>query len=217
MLILLPPSEAKNEIAHGIPIDLEGLFGAQELMAARKSSLQANNRVDSLNSAPAHKVYNGVLYKALDWESLSSIAKARGKNSIVIISALLGAVRINDSIPSYKVKMKNSDWKEPLTQLFEALAENLIIDCRSSTYSGVWTPPPSQRVVVRVFQIKGNERSVITHMSKKYRGELTRYLLSVEAPKTPEQFFISLRDSFEFNVTPATQNHPWFLDLLIQA
>jgi len=216
MLILLPPSEAKNKITHGTPINLGELFGARELMAQRERSLEANKHIDSHNCAPAHQVYNGVLYKALDWESLSPSAQERGKKSIVIISALLGAVGISDSIPAYKAKIKSSDWKEPLTHLFQTLNHDVIIDCRSSTYSGIWTPPPAQSVSVRVFQIKGNKRSVITHMSKKYRGELTRHLLSAEAPKTPEQCFHSLAKTFEFSVTPATKSQPWYLDLLIQ-
>jgi cytoplasmic iron level regulating protein YaaA (DUF328/UPF0246 family) len=156
-----------------------------------------------------------VLYQALDWGSLSANAKSRGEKSILIISALFGAVRVTDLIPTYKAKIKTSLWKSALSDVLDGLRESVIVDCRSSTYAGVWTPPHEKTVLIRVFQIKDSKRSVITHMSKKYRGELTRALLQNPAAKEPQDVFVTAQKYFNCEFTPATVREPSKLDLLI--
>lgn len=177
--------------------------------------LDKHPEVNQSMTSPAHEIYSGVLYQALDWRSLPAAAKARGASSIRIISALFGAVSPIDSIPAYKEKIKSGLWSDALGQLFERLNESLIVDCRSSTYEGVWTPPSEKTVKVRIFQFKDGKRTVITHMSKKYRGELTRYLLLHTAPTSPEEVFEIALSYFNCELTEPTKNEPWYLDLLI--
>ena len=58
--------------------------------------------------------------------------------------------------------------------------------------------------------------SVITHLSKKYRGELTRELLkSGKPPKTPDELLAIAEKHFECKLTKAKGNLPCYLDLLI--
>jgi uncharacterized protein len=216
MLILLPPSEGKSTPESGKKLQLDSLFGASYLSGIRKQVLDTNPDIDTVRCRPAHEIYSGVLYQALDWESLSSTAKKRGSDSILIISALMGALRIEDAIPTYKLKIATSLWKEQLSSLLDSLNSNLIVDCRSSTYAGVWTPPPQSTVAVRVFQIKGGKKSVITHMSKRYRGELTRLLLTKKAPRTAEELHAKAREKFTCDLIPATGKNPTYLDLLIE-
>jgi len=216
MLILLPPSEGKGTPESGKKLQLDSLFGASYLSGIRKQVLDANPEIDTTTCRPAHEIYSGVLYQALDWESLSSTAKNRGSDSILIISSLTGAVRIEDAIPTYKLKIATSLWKKHLSSLLDSLNSNLIIDCRSSTYAGVWTPPPQSTVAVRVFQIKNGKKSVITHMSKKYRGELTRLLLTKKAPRTAEELHAIALEKYSCNLIPATGKNPAYLDLLIE-
>ena len=78
-------------------------------------------------------VYSGVLYKALDWASLSPAAKKRGDQAIAIISAKYGLVRPSDRIESYKAKIDNVAMREPIALILDAVKTDLIIDCRSST------------------------------------------------------------------------------------
>ena len=215
MLILLPPSEGKNEPTTGKPLNLDRLFAHKELKQARKQSLASAKKVLAAPARPAHEIYSGVLYQALDWGSLSATAKGRGEKSLLIISALFGAVRITDEIPTYKAKIKTSLWKSAVSEVLDALGENVIVDCRSSTYAGVWTPPTAHTVVVRVFQIKDGKRSVITHMSKKYRGELTRALLQNSAAREPRDVYVIAKKYFDCEFTPATATKSASLDLLV--
>jgi len=217
MLILLPPSEGKNSPETGRALNLKKLFASDVLMEPRLERLAAHPEIDISLSHPAHEIYSGVLYQALDWGSLSSTAQKRGESSILIISAIFGALRITDSIPTYKAKIRTSVWSGPLAHHMDAQNEDLIIDCRSSTYAGVWTPPREKTVAVRVFQIKDGKESVITHMSKKYRGELARYLLQGKSPKTCDELFQIAQEHFDCRLITARKSDPNYLDLLIPA
>ena len=214
MLILLPPSEAKNQPISKAKVNLAKLVFPKELHATRGRLL-----TKALASAPAAKamdVYTGVLYQSLDWNSLSPAAKARGEKSVLITSAIFGVLRPSDLIPNYKAKIKTSDWKTALKPALDGLAADLVIDCRSSTYAGVWQSPPANTVAVRVFKKEKGKISVITHLSKKYRGELTRVLLkSGKPPETPSELLAIAEKHFDCKLQKTKGNLPWCLDLII--
>ena len=214
MLILLPPSEGKNQPTTKANINLAKLVFPKELLAIRSRLL-----TKSLATSPAAKaidVYTGVLYQALEWNSLSPTAKARGEKSILITSALFGVLRPSDVIPNYKAKIKTSDWKAALKPALDGLGADLIVDCRSSTYAATWQPSPEITVAVRVFKKEKGKISVITHLSKKYRGELTRVLLkSGKVPKKPEDLLEIAEKHFECKLIRPKGNLPWYLDLII--
>ena len=214
MLILLPPSEGKNQPTSKVNVNLTKLVFPKELQAIRGRLL-----TNSLATSPAAKaidVYTGVLYQALDWNSLSPAAKGRGEKSILITSALFGTLRPNDLIPNYKAKIKTSDWKSTLTPVLDGLGAELIIDCRSSTYAGIWKSPPAKTVAVRVFKKEKGKISVITHLSKKYRGELTRALLkSSKLPRIPADLVAIAEKHFNCKLQKPTGSMPWHLDLII--
>jgi len=214
MLILLPPSEGKNQPAGKSKLNLTKLAFADHLLDVRTRLV-----TKPLTTAPAAKaidVYSGVLYQALDWGSLSATAKARGNKSLLIVSAIFGVLRPSDVIPNYKAKIKGSDWKSVLKSALDGLDADLIVDCRSSTCAGVWQSPPDRTVAVRVFKKERGKISVITHLSKKYRGELTRELLkSGKSPKTPAELLKIAEKKFDCKLTKAKGNLPWYLDLII--
>ena len=214
MLILLPPSEGKAQPEKGKKLNLSQLLFASELTGIRERVMPAS--VDVSKSRPAHEIYTGVLYQSLGWSTLSQAAQKRGVKSIVIISAVFGVLRITDLIPTYKAKIKAVLWQKAITPLLDERNDDLIIDCRSSTYSAVWKPDPKKTVAVRVFQIKNGKRSVITHMSKKYRGELTRLLLKQgTSPRTPREVQKIASKEFACEFHKSDGKLPAYLDLLI--
>lgn len=217
MLILLPPSETKTAPAVGAPVDLAALsFG--QLSADRERVLSALERVSgqrnalealgvgaslhaevaanlSLRSAPAApslEVYTGVLYDALGAESLSGQEQAVAQESILVISALWGAVRPADRIPAYRLSMGtalrglgsrqptrlSSFWKPRLGEALGPDADGqLIIDCRSAAYSAAFAAPPTTTVAIRAVTEKAGKRTVVSHFAKHARGELARHLI----------------------------------------
>ena len=106
MLILLPPSEGKNQPAGKTKLNLSKLTFADHLLDVRTRLVTKS--LAAAVAAKAIDVYSGVLYQALDWGSLSATAKARGEKSLLIVSAIFGVLRPSDVIPNYKAKIKGA-------------------------------------------------------------------------------------------------------------
>lgn len=216
MLILLPPSEKKREPKGGGKFRLDTLSFQEELTFSRLSVLKRyENDINLEEISPAIDIYSGVLYQALDFRSLSQSAQRRAQSQLIIFSALFGALRPEDLIPRYSLKIKSSDWKLPLKAALDNLERELIVDCRSSTYASAWRSDPAITVSVRVFQVRAGVRSVITHMSKKYRGELTRILVQSQAPKNPHELRNIAAKFFHVELSEPSGALPWQLDLII--
>jgi cytoplasmic iron level regulating protein YaaA (DUF328/UPF0246 family) len=213
MLILLPPSEKKKAATSPEKFDLSSLVFAAELSDAR---IQATANQVTSQTSPAIEIYDGVLYQGLNWKTLSAAQQERANSKVLIVSAVFGLVKPLDQIFSYKEKIDNKSWRDSIAQVAANFSDELIIDCRSSTYKGVWPINPANTIEVRVFQVVAGERNVITHMSKKYRGELTRHLLTQATdPIAPADVQRMAAQLFECELHPPADGQPWALDLLI--
>jgi cytoplasmic iron level regulating protein YaaA (DUF328/UPF0246 family) len=175
----------------------------------------SEKKLETSKPTPAHSVYSGVLYQALDWASLSAAAKKRGEISIAIISAKYGVLRPSDRIESYKEKIDNKKMKGVVAAKLDPIKTGLIVDCRSSTYKTVWHSPIDITVEVRVSTVVDGVRTVVTHMSKKTRGEITRWLLqSRSMPKTPEDLYAIVSEKYPCALTPSDGVDPWILEVI---
>ena len=213
MLILLPPSEKKKSATGSEKFDLSSLVFASELSDTRMAALASH---DSSRTSPAIEIYDGVLYQGLNWKTLSAAEQKRANSKVLIVSAIFGLVKPMDLIFDYKEKIDNKFWRDSIAKVAAKYSDELIIDCRSSTYKGVWPINPANTVEVRIFQVVAGERKVITHMSKKYRGELTRHLLTqATEPVTPADLQRMAAQLFECELHPPAGAQPWALDLLI--
>lgn len=131
VLLLLPPSEAKNAPPRdGPPVDLGGLsFPALAATRARvltalvetsarpdalrrlmvggslADEVERNTRLASLPARPVLDVYAGPLFEALGASTLSAAAQRRAADDVVVVSALWGAVRPTDRIPAYRLNV----------------------------------------------------------------------------------------------------------------
>ena len=213
MLILLPPSEKKKSATGSEKFDLSSLVFASDLSDTRMAAIASH---DSSRTSPAIEIYDGVLYQGLNWKTLSAAEQKRANSKVLIVSAIFGLVKPLDQIFGYKEKIDNKLWRDSIAKVAAKYSDELIIDCRSSTYKGVWPINPANTVEVRIFQIAEGKRKVITHMSKKYRGELTRHLLKqASEPKTPAELHHIAAQLFECELHPPADAQPWALDLLI--
>jgi cytoplasmic iron level regulating protein YaaA (DUF328/UPF0246 family) len=257
VLILLPPSEGKATPAEGPPLDLASLsFPA--LTRTRERVLDGLIRVSGQRNAlsvlgvatglaalverntglrgaptqPAERVYTGVLYEALGLTTLPRAARARARSSVLIVSALFGALRPYDAIPAYRLSMDVELsrigalarlWKPVLDPVITAEAgDGPIIDCRSSTYAAAWRPSRAlaARVMqVRVLQERAGTRSIVSHMAKKTRGEVARELLTSRRDiRRPEDVARALERAFTIETTPpARPVAGWTIDVIVQA
>ena len=163
----------------------------------------------------AISVYIGVLFNALSWSTLTKAAQVRGQKSIVIISAKYGAIKASTVIEPYKEKIDTAAMRAPITQDLDAYEADLIIDCRSSTYQSVWTPPAEKCVEIKVFTNVDGVKKVITHMSKRTRGEVVRHLLLNKCvPTTPQELFEIVSQNFECELFDTNGKAPWVLEVI---
>jgi cytoplasmic iron level regulating protein YaaA (DUF328/UPF0246 family) len=164
---------------------------------------------------PAITVYTGVLYQGLGWATLSISAQQRGQKSIAIISAKYGSLTCLDPIEPYKEKIDVAQMRTPITKALDAIEADLIIDCRSSTYQSVWTAPAEKCVEIKVFSKVDGVKKVITHMSKKTRGEVTRLLLlSKTIPTKPHELAEIVSTNFECELFESNGREPWVLEVI---
>jgi len=168
----------------------------------------------SASPGPAVQVYTGVLYAALGWDRLNKAQQKIGQSSIAIISAKYGVLRPMDPIAPYKEKINNKKMAAQVAGALDGAETELIIDCRSSTYQTVWQSPFAITVEVKVFTRVAGVKKVITHMSKKTRGEVTHEILTAsQIPKTPEEFQKIVAQKFECELIEGDTKNPWVLEV----
>lgn len=101
-----------------------------------------------------------------------------------------------------------------VSAVLDSLTPELIIDCRSSTYQTVWKSPIEKTVEIKVFTTVNDEKKVITHMSKKTRGEVTRHILQAEVEiTTPQQLLTLISEKFTCALIQADPKNPWVLEV----
>ena len=248
MLILLPPSEGKTPARRGLPLDL-GTLSFPELTGTRHAVVEAvaatsshpdahdrlgvsttlveevarNTRLLTAPTAAAGKVYSGVLYAALDLESLDTAARRRANRWLLVVSALFGAVRMGDRVPAYRLSMAvnlpplgplAAVWREPLAAVLpEAAGRGVVVDCRSSTYAAAWVPQGA--LARRWVQIRVPGA---THQAKYTRGLVARHLCEVGVDaRTPRGLAEVVGRAFDVELmAPTRSGQPWVLDATVR-
>ena len=243
MLILLPPSEGKTPARRGRPLDLSSLSfpsltsrreivisaleqvsgqpDASAVLGVSSSLVDQVRRNLDLRTAPtaaAVQVYSGVLYQALDHASLEGAAKRRANRSVVVISAVFGALRLTDRVPAYRVHVcarvpgvgaLDRGWRSALSGALDAAVKprELVVDCRSTTYAAMWRPTHQRAEAWVQVAVPG-----ASHNAKHTRGLVTRELVRAEAPRSPRGLAERLSDSFDVELTaPPRPGRPWTL------
>lgn len=232
MLILLPPSEGKRPPRRGAALRPEswptGLAPARTaVIAAVMRAAQAPDahavlrlppsmteevRRDaallSQPTAPAERVYTGVLYEALGVPTLTGPALRRARSWVAVQSALFGVVRLAERIPAYRLSGDVSlpglgpvaaHWRAVLDPVMrEAAGNGLVLDLRSGLYAGFWRPGPdlaARVATLRVLHQAEGERTVVSHFNKATKGRIVRALVEEGAhPRTPPALAGVLRD-----------------------
>ena len=212
MLVLLPPSEGKTAPARGRPLDLAALshpeltpvrervldtlvgvcagpqpeaLAALGLPAGLAAELPRNAALRVARTAPAARVYTGVLFERLRLPELPK----RARDRVLIASALWGVVRPDDRIPAYRLSMGArlpglpglpALWRPALAAALPD--EGLVVDLRSGPYAAAWAPRTATVVGVRAFTERAGRRTAVSHMVKATRGDVARILLTASPP-----------------------------------
>ncbi|MEV0005040.1 peroxide stress protein YaaA [Micromonospora sp. NPDC050980] len=262
VLILLPPSEGKAEAGTGRRLDLSRLSlpeltpareavltalvdlcaGADDAAArdtlglseGQRGELRRNARLRAAATAPAGRLYTGVLYEALDLATLPPAAERAARRSVLISSGLWGALRLTDRVPPYRcpvgarlpgVGALSAYWRAALGPVLTAAAGNgPVLDLRSGAYAATWTPRGAvadRTVTVRVLHertVDGTPvRSVVSHFNKATKGRLVRdLLLAGVRPRSADALVAALRElTYAVEEAPRTAGRPRQLDLVV--
>lgn len=213
MIVLLPPSETKHTGGDGQPLrldalgspqltdlratlvdelvalaaDREGSRRALALSAGQDAEIERNALLRTAPTAPAINRYTGVLYEALDVDSLRGAAAARAAARLAVGSALFGLLRATDPVPAYRLSATSKlpgqpglakRWRPVLEPvLAEMAAAELIVDLRSGAYATLARIPGAVRVDV-VAEHPDGRRVSVSHFNKAHKGRLARALVS---------------------------------------
>lgn len=219
MIVLLPPSETKQTGGDGPPLNLDTLThpeltllraelvddlvalsadrpasrAALGISAAQDAEIDRNAALRTAPTLPAIRRYTGVLYDALDIESLRGATAARAAARLAVGSALFGVVRAHDLVPAYRLSAGSklpgrptlsARWRPALEPVLAAVAaQELVVDLRSGSYAGLGRLPGAVRVDVLAEHPDGR-RTVVSHFNKAHKGRLARVLASSRAEPT---------------------------------
>jgi cytoplasmic iron level regulating protein YaaA (DUF328/UPF0246 family) len=255
VLIIVPSSESKRPpAASGPPVVIEALsFPAllptrrriAEALVETSADLDAFERLGvrltlarevarntllfELPAMPVLDLYTGPVHDGLDAARLSEAAATRAQNSLVVVSALWGALRPADRIPPYRmhpyaslIGMDRLDatWRAVLPGvLAEAAGDtNVIVDIRSRSHQATGMPAGlgHRTVTLRVAQGPRGQRigEVIT---KRVRGAAVHHLLESGAdPADPAALADVLAERWPVHLNaPERPGKPWTMTLSI--
>jgi cytoplasmic iron level regulating protein YaaA (DUF328/UPF0246 family) len=200
--------------------------------ASLEEEVRRNADLADAPAIPVPRLYTGVLYNALDLPGLPPGAKRRAARRIVVVSALWGLLRPADRVPAYRLSMATdlpgigglpAFWRSRLdAPLVAAADDGLIVDCRSSTYQAPWQPRgdlAARTVAVRVLHESGGRRTVVSHMAKHTRGEVTRHLMTRTGadPRTPRALASAVAERFPVElIAPTRPGRTWTLDVVLR-
>jgi cytoplasmic iron level regulating protein YaaA (DUF328/UPF0246 family) len=253
VLIIVPPSETKRpRAASGAPVALEELSFTPllptrrrvvEALIATSAGLDAferlgvrptlanevarNTHLLELPAIPVLDLYTGPLHDGLDASRLSASAAARAERSVVVASALWGALRPVDRIPPYRLHICASlvgidrlepAWREVLPDVLAAAAGDagVVVDLRSPVYQAAGKPTGlgDRTVTLRVDQGPAGHR-IGDVIAKRVRGEAARQLLESGAePEDPHALAEALADRWPVRLDgPDRPDSPWTMTL----
>ena len=229
MLVLLPPSETKRDGGTpGSVVDTSALtfptLGAerQQAMAALvdlsqdadaaalalrlgkalRFEVDRNRELLTSPVMAAMDRYTGVLYDALDAQSLDVGARTYLADHVVISSALFGLTFAGDHIPAYRLSHNSklpgvrlsAHWREvgsaALALEIERRGDDFVLDLRSEAYVALAPVPATveSRFLRVVAEGDDGVRRALNHFNKKGKGALVRALAeSGEVHTTVEQ------------------------------
>jgi len=201
-IILIPPSEGKADGGNGKPLksvsgiaadlieaikeaDPKKLYGLKDKALAK--AIAANKDVLSSKTMPSIERYTGVVYDAIDYQTLKNASDFDEK--VRIVSGLFGLVSPADLIPNYRLKIdKLKAAKLWLDSNSEQLKETFVIDLLPQAHKKA--VKYDNGIEVEFVLKKAGKKMPAGHQGKHIKGRFVRWLIenSVTDPQRFKNF-----------------------------
>ena len=167
----------------------------------------------------AINLYNGVAFKKLELESYNSKELEYLNNSLIILSAMYGALNPFDNIKKYRLDMTMkisenslySFWSEKVTAYINELlsqdSEKILLNLASNEYSKMINKKSLnfKMITVDFKEFKNGKYSSISSFSKQGRGMMLDYLIKNQITNIEEIKKFN-EDRYSFNSELSNEN-----------
>ena len=174
---------------------------------------------DSLSVVKAINLYNGVAFKKLELESYNSKELEYLNNSLIILSAMYGALNPFDNIKKYRLDMTMkisenslySFWSEKVTAYINELlsqdSEKILLNLASNEYSKMINKKSLnfKMITVDFKEFKNGKYSSISSFSKQGRGMMLNYLIKNQITNIEDIKKFS-KEGYSFNSELSNEN-----------
>lgn len=174
---------------------------------------------DSLSVEKAINLYNGVAFKKLELESYNSKELEYLNNSLIILSAMYGALNPFDNIKKYRLDMTMkisenslySFWSEKVTvyinELLSQDSEKILLNLASNEYSKMINKKSLnfKMITIDFKEFKNGKYSSISSFSKQGRGMLLNYLIKNQITNIEDIKKFS-KEGYSFNSELSNEN-----------
>ncbi len=201
-IILIPPSEGKADGGYNKPVqslsgitadliksineaDPQKLYGLKE--KALEKAIDVNKKILNSKTMPAIERYTGVVYDAIDYQTIKN--KPEFDNKVLIVSGLFGLVRPTDLIPNYRLKIdKLKAAKLWLSSNSEQLKDRFVIDLLPQAHKKA--VKYDNGIEVEFVLKKAGKKMPAGHQGKHIKGRFVRWLIenNITDPKHFEEF-----------------------------
>jgi len=187
--ILIPPSEGKADGGDNKPLASASSLTADLIEAIKKTdpkklyglkskaldkAIAVNKELLSSGTMPAIERYTGVVYDAIDYQTLKN--KADFDEKVLIISGLFGLVSPTDLIPNYRLKIdKLKSAKLWLDSNSEQLKDKFVIDLLPQAHKKA--VKYNHGIEVEFVLKKAGKKMPAGHQGKHIKGRFVRWLI----------------------------------------
>ena len=174
---------------------------------------------DSLSVVKAINLYNGVAFKKLELESYNSRELEYLNNSLIILSAMYGALNPFDNIKKYRLDMTMkisenslySFWSEKVTVYINELLlqdnEKILLNLASNEYSKMINKKSLnfKMITIDFKEFKNGKYLSVSSFSKQGRGMLLNYLIKNQITNIEDIKKFS-KEGYSFNSELSNEN-----------
>lgn len=190
---------ARTHVVHALETVGGGSAGMLGVSGAHfERARHINTHLIGSPTLPAWRRYTGVVWDHIEPDSLSAAAMDRARQSIVVVSGLLGLVGFDDPIPDYKLKISAAldlpatskaitrqrlaaYWQPRVSPVLnEWLAGRTVIDLLPLEHRRAWLPSPDLRLLRASFVDRRGRR--VGHDAKAAKGSFVRHVLTARSP-----------------------------------